>query len=41
MKVNKWFQVGGNWYYVNASGELAVITSLDGYSVNDNGECVI
>ncbi|HEW5054069.1 TPA: N-acetylmuramoyl-L-alanine amidase family protein, partial [Streptococcus pneumoniae] len=40
MKVNQWFQVGGKWYYVNASGELAVNTSIDGYRVNDNGEWV-
>lgn len=35
-----WFEVGGKWYYAYASGELAVNTTIDGYTVNGNGEWV-
>ena len=35
-----WFQVNGKWYYAYNSGALAVNTTVDGYSVNYNGECV-
>ncbi|COM85822.1 choline-binding protein Cbp9 [Streptococcus pneumoniae] len=35
-----WFQVNGNWYYAYSSGALAVNTTVDGYSVNYNGEWV-
>ncbi|HFV2757007.1 TPA: hypothetical protein ACH77K_000196, partial [Streptococcus pneumoniae] len=28
------------WYYVNGSGSLAVNTTVDGYTVNENGEWV-
>ncbi|VNR75108.1 choline-binding protein Cbp9 [Streptococcus pneumoniae] len=35
-----WFQVNGNWYYAYSSGTLAVNTTVDGYSVNYNGEWV-
>ena len=35
-----WYQVGGKWYYSYASGALAVNTTVDGYTVNGNGEWV-
>ena len=35
-----WFQVGNKWYYAYSSGALAVNTTVDGYSVNYNGEWV-
>ena len=35
-----WFQVNGKWYYAYNSGALAVNTTVDGYSVNYNGEWV-
>lgn len=37
MKVSQWFQVSGKHYYVNASGELAVDTTIDGFQVDSNG----
>lgn len=40
MKASQWFEVGGKWYYVNGSGALAVNTTVDGYTVNGNGEWV-
>lgn len=36
-----WFQVNGKWYYAYGSGALAVNTTVDGYSVNYNGEWVL
>lgn len=38
--VTGWYQVGETWYYSYSSGELAVNTTIDGYRVNENGECV-
>ena len=38
--VTGWFQVGSKWYYAYSSGALAVNTTVDGYSVNYNGEWV-
>ena len=35
-----WFQVNGKWYYAYNSGALAVNTTVEGYSVNYNGEWV-
>ena len=35
-----WFQVNGKWYYAYSSGALAVNTTVDGYTVNYNGEWV-
>ena len=35
-----WFQVGSKWYYVYSSGALAVNTTVEGYSVNYNGEWI-
>ena len=35
-----WYQVGGKWYYSYTSGALAVNTTVDGYTVNGNGEWV-
>ena len=40
MKANQWFEVDGKWYYVDATGALAVNTTVDGYTVNANGEWV-
>ena len=40
MKASQWFQVGGKWYYVDGSGALAVNTTVNGYTVNGNGEWV-
>ena len=40
MKASQWFEVGGKWYYVEATGALAVNTTVDGYTVNANGEWV-
>ena len=37
MKASQWFQVSGKHYYVNASGALAVNTTVDGYRVDSNG----
>ena len=33
-----WFQVDGKWYYAYSSGALAVSTTINGYTVNANGE---
>ena len=38
--VTGWYQIGETWYYSYSSGELAVNTTIDGYRVNENGECV-
>ena len=38
--VTGWYQVGETWYYSYSSGELAVNTTIDGYRVNENGECI-
>ena len=38
--VTGWFQIGEKWYYLYSSGELAVSTTIDGYRVNENGECI-
>lgn len=38
--VTGWFQVNGKWYYAYSSGALAVNTTVDGYTVNYNGEWV-
>ena len=35
-----WFKVSGKWYYAYSSGALAVDTTVDGYTVNANGEWV-
>ena len=35
-----WFRVNGKWYYAYSSGALAVNTTVEGYSVNYNGEWV-
>ena len=35
-----WYKVGEKWYYSYASGALAVNTTVDGYTVNENGEWV-
>ena len=35
-----WFTVSGKWYYAYSSGALAVDTTVDGYTVNANGEWV-
>ena len=35
-----WFQVNGKWYYAYSSGALAVNTTVEGYSVNYNGEWI-
>ena len=40
MKASQWFEVEGKWYYVDATGALAVNTTVDGYTVNANGEWV-
>ena len=40
LKVNQWFEVEGKWYHVEASGALSVNTTVDGYTVNENGEWV-
>ena len=40
MKASQWFEVGGKWYYVDGTGALAVNTTVDGYTVNENGEWV-
>ena len=40
MKADQWFEVGGKWYYVDGSGALAVNTTVNGYTVNGNGEWV-
>ncbi len=40
MKANQWFEVDGKWYHVEASGALSVNTTVDGYTVNENGEWV-
>ena len=35
-----WYRVGEEWYYSYSSGELAVNTTIDGYRVNEKGECM-
>lgn len=35
-----WFTVSGTWYYAYSSGALAVDTTVDGYTVDANGEWV-
>ena len=35
-----WFQVNDKWYYAYPSGALAVNTTIDGYTVNADGEWV-
>ena len=40
MKASQWFEVGGTWYYVDGSGALAVNTTVNGYTVNGNGEWI-
>ena len=40
LKVSQGFEVNGKWYYVDATGALAVNTTVDGYTVNANGEWV-
>ena len=40
MKASQWFEVDGKWYYVDGTGALAVNTTVDGYTVNANGEWV-
>ena len=35
-----WFKVDGKWYYAYSSGALAVSTTINGYTVNANGEWV-
>ena len=40
LKVSQWFEVNGKWYYVDGTGALAVNTTVDGYTVNANGEWV-
>ena len=40
MKVSQWFKVSDKWYYVDGSGALAVNTTVNGYTVNGNGEWV-
>ena len=37
MKTSQWFQVSGKHYYVNASGELAINTTIDGFQVDGDG----
>lgn len=38
--VTGWYQIGEKWYYSYSSGKLAVSTTIDGYRVNENGECI-
>ena len=38
--VTGWYQVGDKWYYSDSSGALAVNTIIDGYRVNEKGECI-
>jgi len=40
MKASQWFQVKDKWYHVDGSGALSVNTTVDGYTVNGNGEWV-
>lgn len=35
-----WYQVSTKWYYSYSSGALAVSTTVDGYTVNANGEWI-
>jgi hypothetical protein len=35
-----WYQVNTKWYYSYSSGALAVSTTVDGYTVNANGEWI-
>ena len=38
--VTGWFQAGSKWYYAYSSGALAVNTTINGYTLNANGEWV-
>ncbi|MEE5950798.1 hypothetical protein V2O75_10075 [Streptococcus pneumoniae] len=40
MVLSPFLRSNGNWYYAYSSGALAVNTTVDGYSVNYNGEWV-
>lgn len=35
-----WYQISTKWYYSYSSGALAVSTTVDGYTVNANGEWI-
>lgn len=35
-----WYQVSTKWYYSYSSGALAISTTVDGYTVNANGEWI-
>ena len=35
-----WYQISTKWYYSYSSGALAVNTTVDGYTVNANGEWI-
>ena len=37
MVTGKWVQIGGKWYYFYADGKLAVNTTIDGYTVGEDG----
>jgi len=37
MVFGKWLQIDGKWYYFYANGKLAVNTTIDGYTVGEDG----
>ena len=37
MAAGKWVQISGKWYYFYSDGKLAVNTTIDGYTVGEDG----
>jgi glucan-binding YG repeat protein len=37
MAAGKWLQIGGKWYYFYADGKLAVNTTIEWYTVGEDG----
>ena len=43
MRANQWVRNTNNehvWYYVGNDGAMVTNTSINGYSINANGECI-
>jgi glucan-binding YG repeat protein len=40
MKIGWFKDTDGKWYYFNASGDMVVNTTIDGYEVDNTGACI-